>query len=87
MLGTGPGEGKTVTVRDLLLREHIDVPVRESLIANMESGELVAAAEQLDADELADLAPDLPRAVKKSSPLLVRGNQPQRYEFTRHGAF
>jgi len=37
--------------------------VRESLIAHMESGELVAAAEQLDADELADLAPDLPREV------------------------
>ena len=37
--------------------------VRESLIASMESGELVAAAEQLDADELADLAPDLPREV------------------------
>jgi magnesium transporter len=37
--------------------------VRESLIENMETEELVAAAEQLDADELADLAPDLPREV------------------------
>jgi magnesium transporter len=37
--------------------------VRESLIENMETEELVAAAEQLDADEIADLAPDLPREV------------------------
>jgi magnesium transporter len=37
--------------------------VRESLIAHMESRELVAAAEQLDTDEIADLAPDLPREV------------------------
>jgi magnesium transporter len=35
--------------------------VRESLIENMAPSELVAAAEQLDADELADLAPDLPQ--------------------------
>lgn len=34
--------------------------VRETLIATMGSSELVAAAEQLDADEIADLAPDLP---------------------------
>jgi magnesium transporter len=37
--------------------------VRETLIANMEVDELVAAAEQLDADEIADLAPDLPPEV------------------------
>jgi magnesium transporter len=37
--------------------------VRETLIATMDSNELVAAAEQLDADEIADLAPDLPRYV------------------------
>ncbi|HET7776055.1 MAG TPA: magnesium transporter [Azospira sp.] len=37
--------------------------VRETLIANMDSHELVAAAESLDADELADLAPDLPHEV------------------------
>jgi magnesium transporter len=37
--------------------------VRESLIETMEHHELRAAAEQLDADELADLAPDLPSAV------------------------
>lgn len=34
--------------------------VRESLIASMDSHELIAAAEQLEADEIADLAPDLP---------------------------
>ncbi|MDX1375967.1 MAG: magnesium transporter [Burkholderiales bacterium] len=34
--------------------------VRESLIASMDSDELVAAAGTLEADELADLAPDLP---------------------------
>ena len=34
--------------------------VRESLIRSMDSEELVAATEQLEADEIADLAPDLP---------------------------
>ena len=37
--------------------------VRETLIAHMDEGELVAATEQLDTDEIADLAPDLPREV------------------------
>jgi magnesium transporter len=37
--------------------------VRETLIRSMDSKELVAAAEQLEADEIADLAPDLPRDV------------------------
>ncbi|HXF66261.1 MAG TPA: magnesium transporter [Burkholderiales bacterium] len=37
--------------------------VRESLIAHMDERELVAAAETLDTDEIADLAPDLPREV------------------------
>lgn len=37
--------------------------VRESLIQVMDTAELVAAAGQLDADELADLAPDLPDEV------------------------
>ena len=37
--------------------------VRESLIASMSSDELREAAEQLDTDEIADLAPDLPHAV------------------------
>src|SRR5258706_4052204 len=37
--------------------------VRETLIAHMETRELVAATGQLDTDEIADLAPDLPREV------------------------
>ena len=37
--------------------------VRETLIAHMDEQELVAATEQLDTDEIADLAPDLPREV------------------------
>ena len=37
--------------------------VRQTLIADMDSVELLAAAEQLDTDELADLAPDLPKDV------------------------
>lgn len=37
--------------------------VRESLIATMSREELRDAAEQLDTDEIADLAPDLPQAV------------------------
>lgn len=37
--------------------------VRESLIASMDQKELVAAAETLEADEIADLAPDLPEEV------------------------
>jgi len=37
--------------------------VRESLIATMDTEELVSAAEDLDADELADLVPDLPQEV------------------------
>ena len=37
--------------------------VRETLIASMDSEELVAAAETLDTDEIADLAPDLPHDV------------------------
>ena len=37
--------------------------VRETLIASMEPAELVAAAETLDTDEIAELAPDLPHDV------------------------
>ena len=39
--------------------------VRESLIATMSPDELRVAAEQLDTDEIADLAPDLPHAVMR----------------------
>jgi magnesium transporter len=37
--------------------------VRETLIEHMDEDELVAATEKLDADQIADLAPDLPREV------------------------
>jgi magnesium transporter len=37
--------------------------VRETLIADMDSAEIVAAASNLDADEIADLAPDIPQEV------------------------
>jgi magnesium transporter len=37
--------------------------VRESLLADMENEEIVAATQDLDADEIADLAPDLPHEV------------------------
>ena len=46
---------------DILLE--VSDAVRETLIAHMETKELVAATEQLDTDEIADLAPDLPREV------------------------
>ncbi len=46
---------------DILLE--VSDAVRETLIADMDDEELFAAAETLDADELADLAPDLPRDV------------------------
>ena len=39
--------------------------VRESLIATMSRDELRVAAEQLDTDEIADLAPDLPQNVMR----------------------
>ena len=44
---------------DILLE--VSDAVRQTLIADMNSSELLAAAEQLDTDELADLAPDLPK--------------------------
>ena len=46
---------------DILLA--VSDAVRETLIAHMGTKELVAATEQLDTDEIADLAPDLPREV------------------------
>lgn len=46
---------------DILLE--VSDAVRETLIESMEQHELVAAVGELDADELADLAPDLPREV------------------------
>lgn len=46
---------------DILLE--VSDAVRQTLIADMDSQELLAAAEQLDTDEIADLAPDLPQDV------------------------
>jgi magnesium transporter len=37
--------------------------VRDTLLQDMDSAEIVAAAQHLDADEIADLAPDLPEEV------------------------
>jgi magnesium transporter len=52
---------KTEREGEILLE--LSEAVRESLIATMDSKELVAAAETLEADEIADLAPDLPEQV------------------------
>ena len=46
--------------RDGEILVEVSDAVRESLIASMDSAELVAAAETLEADQLADIAPDLP---------------------------
>lgn len=46
---------------DILLE--VSDAVRESLISSMDTEELVAAAETLEADEIAELAPDLPQEV------------------------
>ncbi|PYC25781.1 magnesium transporter [Aquipseudomonas alcaligenes] len=46
---------------DILLE--VSDAVRESLIADMDDHEILAAAKEMDADELADLAPELPRDV------------------------
>jgi magnesium transporter len=37
--------------------------VRDTLLASMDNAEIVAATQELDADEIADLAPDLPQDV------------------------
>lgn len=59
-----------LTVWDLVKAERegeilleVSDAVRQTLIADMDEQELVAATEQLDTDEIADLAPDLPREV------------------------
>lgn len=46
---------------DILLE--VSDAVRETLIADMDDHEILAAARDMDADELADLAPELPRDV------------------------
>lgn len=54
--------------------------VRESLIEAMDPASLQAAAEQLDADELADLAPDLPQEVMDA---VYQGLEPEEREHVR----
>src|SRR3954464_5005188 len=54
--------------------------VRESLIASMDPNELVAAAETLEADEIADIAADLPAAVIEE---VVRSLTPEERERLR----
>lgn len=51
------------TGRDGEILLEVSDAVRQTLIADMDSNELLAAAEQLDTDEIADLAPDLPKDV------------------------
>ena len=54
--------------------------VRQTLIADMDEQELVAATEQLDTDEIADLAPDLPREVFQG---VIRSLAPEEREQLR----
>jgi magnesium transporter len=63
---------------DILLE--VSDAVRESLIASMDSKELVAAAETLEADEIADIAADLPAAVIEE---VVRSLPPEERERLR----
>ena len=60
---------------DILLE--VSDAVRESLIADMDEGEILAAIEPLDADELADLVEDLPPEVL---PELMASLDPQQRE-------
>ena len=76
-----------LTVWDLVKAERegeilleVSDAVRETLIAEMDEKELVAAAEQLDTDEIADLAPDLPREVMQD---VFKSLSPQEQEQLR----
>jgi magnesium transporter len=51
------------TDRDGEILLEVSDAVRDTLLADMDSRELVAAAQSLDVDEIADLAPDLPDEV------------------------
>src|SRR6185437_7616707 len=48
--------------------------VRDTLLEDMDSAEIVAAAQNLDADEIADLAPDLPRQVVQD---IIEAQEPE----------
>ena len=57
--------GLVKSERDGEILIEVSDSVRESLIASMNREELSAAAGQLDTDEIADLAPDLPQSVMR----------------------
>lgn len=54
---------KSANEGDILIE--VSDSVRQTLIDDMDSTELLAAAEQLETDEIADIAPDLPEEVLK----------------------
>jgi magnesium transporter len=54
--------------------------VRETLISNMDTEELLSATEQLDTDEIADLAPDLPEEVLQELLETLNAQNRQRLE-------
>src|SRR5438128_6804000 len=66
--------------RDGEILLEVSEAVRESLIASMDSAELVAAAETLEADELADIAADLPAGVMEE---VVQSLSPEERERLR----
>ena len=55
--------------------------VRQTLIADMDSTELLAAAEQLDTDEIADIAADLPEDVLQDLLQSLESNNRERLEY------
>ncbi|HQR51225.1 MAG TPA: magnesium transporter [Methylophilaceae bacterium] len=69
---------KTERDGDILLE--VSDAVRQTLIADMDSDELLAAAEQLDTDEIADLAPDLPRDVLQELLVSLDGQNRERLQ-------
>lgn len=54
--------------------------VRETLISSMDNSELLSATEQLDTDEIADLAPDLPEEVMQELLQTLNDQNRQRLE-------
>ncbi|MCW8917449.1 MAG: magnesium transporter [Gammaproteobacteria bacterium] len=67
---------------DILL--HVNDNLRASLIRDMESHELVAAAENLDLDDLADLLPEMPEDVTAQLLQNMDDQHRQRLEAVRH---
>lgn len=67
---------------DILL--HVNDNLRASLIREMESHELVAAAENLDLDDLADLLPEMPEDVTAQLLQNMDDQHRERLEAVRH---